>query len=476
MEFPKIIQGGMGVAVSDWRLANAVSKLGQLGVVSGTGINSVIARRLQDGDQGGHVRRAIGKFPDPETAQEIMALYFRESGRPEKMPYKLSPMPGIKPSLLFQRLNALGAFVEVTLAKEGHAGQVGINLLEKLQTSNLSALFGAMLADADYVLMGAGVPREIPGVLDLFAKFEKASMKVVLTDSKSENDFSVSFDPKEIFPRIACHPLKRPKFLAIISSATLALHLVKKATGKVDGFIVEGPTAGGHNAPPRGPLRLDATGEPIYGEKDVADLKAIRELGLPFWLAGSYGTSAKLKEALALGAAGVQVGTAFAFCDESGLDEKYKKSLIQKWSEGESTSSNRVFTDPCASPTSFPFKVAPLSETLSDPGIYESRPRKCDLGYLRVNVPNAEGVVSYRCSSEPVADYVRKGGKIEDTVGRKCLCNGLMTNVGLGQIRDTGYEEPALITAGDGMEVLRLYLKGGKTHYSAADVIHGLLD
>ena len=33
---PTIIQGGMGVAVSNWRLARAVARAGQLGVVYGT--------------------------------------------------------------------------------------------------------------------------------------------------------------------------------------------------------------------------------------------------------------------------------------------------------------------------------------------------------------------------------------------------------------------------------------------------------
>jgi NAD(P)H-dependent flavin oxidoreductase YrpB (nitropropane dioxygenase family) len=41
---PVIIQGGMGVAVSSWRLARAVARTGQLGVVSGTALEIVIAR------------------------------------------------------------------------------------------------------------------------------------------------------------------------------------------------------------------------------------------------------------------------------------------------------------------------------------------------------------------------------------------------------------------------------------------------
>ena len=55
----------MGAGVSNWRLANAVSRLGQLGVVSGTALDVIVSRRLQDGDEGGHMRRAIAAFPVP---------------------------------------------------------------------------------------------------------------------------------------------------------------------------------------------------------------------------------------------------------------------------------------------------------------------------------------------------------------------------------------------------------------------------
>ena len=44
--------------------------------------------------------------------------------------------------------------------------------------------------------------------------------------------------------------------------------------------------------------------------------------------------------------------------------------------------------------------------------------------------------------------YLRKGGAIEDTVGRKCLCNALAANVGLAQTRKDGFVEPTLVTLG----------------------------
>ncbi|MBA4158577.1 MAG: nitronate monooxygenase, partial [Gemmatimonadetes bacterium] len=72
---PTIIQGGMGVGVSNWVLAKAVSLRGQLGVVSGTALDTLFVRRLQDGDVGGHVRRALEHFPIPEVSAEILTRY-----------------------------------------------------------------------------------------------------------------------------------------------------------------------------------------------------------------------------------------------------------------------------------------------------------------------------------------------------------------------------------------------------------------
>ena len=72
-------------------------------------------------------------------------------------------------------------------------------------------------------------------------------------------------------------------------------------------------------------------------------------------------------------------------------------------------------------------------------------------------------------------DYVRKGGNIEDTRGRKCVCNGLMVNIGLGQIQRDGEHERALITSGDDVANVARFLKPGANSYHAVDVIEYLL-
>ena len=464
----------MGVGVSNWRLAQAVSKLGQLGVVSGTALDSVFVRRLADGDKGGYMRRGLDAFPFQEMAKRIWQEYFVPGGKSASTPYKTLPMHQKNDSRKLVELCMVSNFVEVLLAREGHDNPVGINFLEKVQMPHLASIYGAMLAGVGYVLMGAGIPLHIPGVLDAFAAHKPAEYRLAVTGAAQEQfanmDTLMRLDPAE-YAEGPLPAMRRPRFLAIVSSNTLAATMLRRANGRVDGFIVETPTAGGHNAPPRGKLQLNATGEPVYGERDRVNVEDMRALGVPFWLAGGYGNAAKLREALDQGAAGVQVGTAFAFSRESGMRPDLKARLIQQAIAG----TGEVFTDPLASPTGFPFKVAQLAGTTSAADVYEARTRTCDLGYLREPYAMGEGQIGYRCSAEPVETYVAKGGKIEETVGRKCLCNTLMANIGHEQIRRDGSVEPALITVGDDLNTIAQFIAPGRESYSAADVVERLL-
>ena len=218
----------------------------------------------------------------------------------------------------------------------------------------------------------------------------------------------------------------------------------------------------------------------MYGPKDEVDLGKFKTAskGLPFYLAGYYARPEKLQEVLALGGAGVQVGTSFAFSKESGLEPLAKSEVLRQVASGDMG----IFTDPVASPTGFPFKVLELEDSLWNKENYEARPRVCNLGYLRTPYVDPKGKVGYRCAAEPVDDWVKKGGVLEATVGRKCLCNGLMANAGLPQVspfKKEGeaqrYVEEMLITAGDDINQCRTYMKDGSTKYGAGDVIDYLL-
>lgn len=465
---PMLIQGGMGVAVSSWRMARAVSRSGQLGVVSGTALDVVVARRLQDGDEGGHVRRALEHFPVPAMAERVLRRYHRPDGREPGRPYIPVPKLRLDPPARALDLAVVANFVEVWLAKEGHDGLVGINLLEKVQMATPSAAYGAMLAGVDYVLMGAGIPAEIPRMLDRLAGHEPVRLTAHVDGATT--GYGVGLDPRALTGADLA-PLHRPRFLAIVSAHVLAAYLARDDATRPDGFVIEGPPAGGHNAPPRGRLVLDEDGQPVFGPRDRADLAQVAAVGLPFWLAGGYSSPEQVRQARSAGAQGVQVGTLFALSEESGVDPGLREQLLGRVSAGSVT----VRTDPLASPTGFPFKVASVPETLSDGGTYAERPRLCDLGYLRVPYERGPGRVGYRCSAEPVDVYVRKGGALADTVGRKCLCNGLTATVGLGQTRADGYQEPALVTLGADLDGAEKLLAEHPEGWSAAQVVDYLL-
>ena len=470
VQVPKIIQGGMGVGVSNWRLANTVSKLGQLGVVSGTALDQLFVRRLADGDEGGDMKRGIDAFPFQEMARRIWQEYFVPGGKPATAPYPNVPMHQRNSPRKLVELCMVSNFVEVFLAKDGHKNPVGINFLEKVQMPHLASIYGAMLAGVGYVLMGAGIPLHIPGVLDAFAAHHMAEYKLQVTGAAVGQDTQMHLNAAD-FIEGPLPQLQRPKFLAIVSSNTLATTMLRRASGRVDGLVIESPTAGGHNAPPRGKLQLNEAGEPVYGERDHVNIEELRALGVPFWLAGGYGNAEKLREAVLQGAAGIQVGTAFAFSAESGMRADLKATLMAQAKVG----AGEVFTDPLASPTGFPFKVAQVDGTASAFPIYQERKRVCDLGYLREPYSASDGHIGYRCAAEPVANYVAKGGKVEDTVGRKCLCNALMANVGHAQVRKDHIVEPSLVTVGDDLNTIASFLPPGKDTYSATDVVASLL-
>ena len=465
---PVVIQGGMGVAVSSWQLAREVAMTGQMGVISGTAMDAVLSRRLQDGDPEGHMRRAMAAFPDAGMAARVMEKYFIPGGREPGTPYKPIPKLTLQTSRAGQELGVVANFVEVWLAKEGHDGAVGINCLEKVQMATPTALLGAVLADVDYVLMGAGIPREIPRLLTEISAGRPGRITADVIGGKMQRFIEV--DPADLLGD-SLPAMRRPDFLAIVSVDALANYLYRDPEIRPDGFIVEGPVAGGHSAPPRGKMQLDERGEPIYGPRDDANLAKMAELGLPFWLAGAYGTPERVEDALAAGATGVQVGTLFALSLDSGITDATRNSMLQELRED----TLDVKNDPRASPTGFPFKVATLEDTASQEEVYQARPRLCDLSYLRTPYEREDGEVGYRCPAEPVHMYLKKGGTQEATEGRKCLCNGLMANIGLGQERKDGYAEVRLVTLGQDLtgarELITRYVQG----WSARQAVEWLL-
>jgi NAD(P)H-dependent flavin oxidoreductase YrpB (nitropropane dioxygenase family) len=425
-----------------------------------------MARRLQDGDKSGNTRRALAAFPNQEIVQKILAKYFIDGGKAPETPYIMVPKITLEQKRDAQEILIVANFVEVWLAKEGHDGLVGINFLHKIQMTTAASVLGAMLAGVDYIIMGAGIPRELPKLIRQISKLEVGSVPVDVIGGPAAQ---TTINPLDFVP--SGTKIKKPKFLAIISVDVLGTYLARDEETRPDGFIIEHNSAGGHNAPPRGKWEFDANGEPIYGPKDIADIEKMKKLGLPFWLAGTYGSPERVKAALNQGAAGVQVGTLFAISNHSGFSGKTRKQLLDKLK----SNSLEIKTDVKASPTSFPIKIAKLEGHTSTTEGFAARPKLCDLGYLREPAISETGRTIYRCPSEPDDQFIKKGGAVEDIDGRKCLCNGLMANIGLPQARKDGYVEAPIVTLGSDIEGAKVLLKSHPDGYGADEAVNWLL-
>ncbi len=505
----KLIQGGMGVYVSNWRLARTVAmqRLGEtVGTVSGTALDIVYVRLLQLGDPGGHARRALQALDNMfgvTIGRRICDRFFIEGGKAPNDRFRSAPMqivrtldgrksfplPNGKPVSVpltldedvIELLIATG-FAEVWLAKEGHAGKIFINFLNKVELPLIYVLYGAMLAGVDGVVVGAGNPEGLPALCRQLTTHAAVTHEISVLYRKTGEEFQIIFDPKQIAEgKLATRPLPKPAFLAIVSLERLVELLAKSETLPPDGFIIEHHTAGGHNANPVGPLVKDELGQPVYSEKDEADLAAIRAVGIPFWLAGGYGSRDKLQEALAHGANGVQVGTAFALAEESGMKPAYRSAILAALKSG--VSDAELVRTTTFSPTGFSFKVAQLQDTLSDENVYTDRKRVCDIGLLQqrgFTQPDEHGLrtLFQRCPAGPVEPYINKRGLARNTEERRCLCNGLLSCVGLGQVKQIqgeSVEEPAIVTLGNHLDGVRRLSRQGQAHYYVEDVVTDIL-
>ena len=461
-----IIQGGMGIYISSPHLANTCSRAGVLGTVSCTGAERVLVHLLQLGDIGGHYRRALSHFPFPEITERILAKYFIEGGKPVDQDFKEVPLFSMRPRRDLIELAIAASFVLVWLAKEGHDGPISVNYLEKLQIGHIYHLTGAALAGVDFVTMGAGLTLQIPGVLDAIASGGSPSYRVYVEGSTRGNE-TISFNPREFLGEKFPRELKRPGFLPIVSTDVLAkLMVAKLPSGSIQGFVIELPTAGGHNAPPRRKGVFDETGQPVYGEKDEVAFNVLRDLGIPFWVGGSFASPEGLARAQALGAVGIQAGSIFALSEDSGMDPFYRAEMRRLGYRGELA----VRTDPSASPTGFPFKVPQLAGTMSEPEVYAARERNCSRKALQFPAELVDGKIVFRCAAEPVDDFLKKGGRLEDTVGARCLCNGLFSATGLGDPK-----ELPIFTMGDDVSFLRHLLRDENDSYTAVEGIAYLL-
>ena len=139
----------MGAGVSDWRLARAVSRAGQMGVVSGTGLDAIYLRRLQDGDPGGHMRRALEAFPIAGIAERIVETYYVEGGKDPEERFQSSR----DLAFALEAIQLSGVSTPVSPISEGRRA--------RLRRATALAIAGLTLIAAGFLLASARRPLDL---------------------------------------------------------------------------------------------------------------------------------------------------------------------------------------------------------------------------------------------------------------------------------------------------------------------------
>lgn len=463
----RIIQGGMGIYVCTPFMAQTISRLGGLGTVSSVGAHIVVARLLQQGDVGGHFRRAFNVFPYPRIAEKIYRKYYHAGGIPADTRFKVVPIFTLNSPREIVELSVLANFALVWLAKEGHDFPVSINFMAKLELSILPGIFGAMLAGANFITVGAGMPDQIPPVMGAFLEGREAVYRLTVNGRRAEENskYALRFNPREFFGEVPT-ALNLPGFLPIVSGYTLALKLANgdKLARQIAAIIISPENkGGGHKVLPRGNFSFTEDGEPLYGPKDRVDPSAMNDLGYPWYLAGNMSSLEAIEEAMSQGAQGGQFGSIFATSEDSGWMREHRDLMRKLGYRGEL----RVRTELRFSPTGFGLNVADLPGTLSDPLVYVARKRVCDVSCL-ASLTTHEGKDVFLCPAELPRKFHFKGGTTE-TDDYRCLCNALLAAVGLGNPGD-----PPLFTFAKDHRYLRAIMEHEDDSYTVAQAFEYL--
>ncbi len=147
-------------------------------------------------------------------------------------------------------------------------------------------------------------------------KFEEQA-RVIIDAKVPAFSFIYGIPPKEILDEC------RARGIVIIGTATTPEEAIALQTANVDVIVASGFEAGGH----RGSF-LRASEDSLTGTfslvPQIADL-----VSAPVVAAGGIADARGIVAAFALGAKGVQIGTAFLACEESGASPRHREALLR---------------------------------------------------------------------------------------------------------------------------------------------------
>jgi nitronate monooxygenase len=174
--------------------------------------------------------------------------------------------------------------------------------------------------------VGGGVPFYLPHDP---IRFED-QVQVLLDEGISAFSFIYGVPSRQILDEF------RRKGIALIGTATTVDEAIALEQAGVDVIAASGFEAGGH----RGSF-LQSSEDSLTGTMSLVP-QVVDAVRLPVVAAGGIGDARGIVAAFALGAEGVQMGTAFLACEESGANQLHRKALLS--GQAKQTALTRGFT------------------------------------------------------------------------------------------------------------------------------------
>jgi nitronate monooxygenase len=178
-----------------------------------------------------------------------------------------------------------------------------------------------------YDELGVGA---VPEPLDPLPRFDEERLQLILDLRPRVVSFHFGLPPSEMLTRI-----KHAGCVVLSSATTVAEAKALEAQG-ADAIIAQGFEAGGH----RGTF-TSGGGAGLIGTMALVP-QVVDAVRVPVIAAGGIADGSGIAAAFALGAAGVQIGTAFLGCPEATVSGHYREALHR--AADEDTRLTRVFT------------------------------------------------------------------------------------------------------------------------------------
>ncbi|NRD79789.1 nitronate monooxygenase [Bacillus sp. BRMEA1] len=156
---------------------------------------------------------------------------------------------------------------------------------------------------------------ELPNFKDVFEKFID-QIKVIMEEKVPICTFTFGIPSREVIAEL------KQSNIILMGTATTVTEAIENQKAGMDMVVVQGSEAGGH----RGNF-INCSQESLIGLMSLIP-QVVDNVSIPVVAAGGIMDGRGLMAAICLGAKGVQMGTAFLTCMESGANKVHKEAIL----------------------------------------------------------------------------------------------------------------------------------------------------